>query len=281
MGAEIADTALNPLGQGGRAAARRGRVEGVPDRRGGQPRPGQGFHDIQPLLAQVIERIDLLYSRENPCDVTGVPTGYSELDQMTSGSAAGRSHHRRRAPEHGQDRVRAQHRRARRRGRERCRWRCSAWRCRARSSRCACSDRSRASTSTSCAPAGSPTRTGTASPTAVGKLHEAPIHIDETGSLNPLELRARARRLAAPVRQAGADRHRLPAADVVTDGKREENRATEISEISRSLKALAKELSVPGGRAVAAQPQRRPAARQAAGHVGPARVRRASSRTPT
>ena len=38
-----------------------------------------------------------------------------------------------------------------------------------------------------------------------------------------------------------------------------ENRATEISEISRSLKALAKELKVPVDRAVAAQPQRRAA----------------------
>ena len=43
-------------------------------------------------------------------------------------------------------------------------------------------------------------------------------------------------------------------------GSQGENRATEISEISRSLKALAKELSVPGDRAVAAQPRARDSA---------------------
>jgi replicative DNA helicase len=80
--------------------------------------------------------------------------------------------------------------------------------------------------------------------TAVGKLQAAPIHIDETPALNSLELRARARRLH---RQYGGlhliivDYLQLMSA---TNGK-SENRATEISEISRSLKALAKELEVP------------------------------------
>jgi replicative DNA helicase len=78
----------------------------------------------------------------------------------------------------------------------------------------------------------------------LGKLHDAPIHIDETGALNPLELRSRARRLARQYKGLGmviVDYLQL----MVTDGRREENRATELSEISRSLKALAKELSVP------------------------------------
>ncbi len=78
---------------------------------------------------------------------------------------------------------------------------------------------------------------------AVGKLHDAPILVDESGALNALELRARARRLH---RQYGAlglivvDYLQLMQAS--TQG---ENRATEISEISRSLKSLAKELKVP------------------------------------
>jgi replicative DNA helicase len=78
---------------------------------------------------------------------------------------------------------------------------------------------------------------------AVGKLNEAPIHIDETAALNALELRARARRLH---RQYG--RMGLIIVDylqLMSASSQGENRATEISEISRSLKALAKELQVP------------------------------------
>jgi replicative DNA helicase len=79
--------------------------------------------------------------------------------------------------------------------------------------------------------------------TAVGKLHDAPIHIDETPALNALELRARARRLHRQYGTLGmivVDY--LQLMESTSEG---ENRATEISEISRSLKALAKELKVP------------------------------------
>ena len=79
---------------------------------------------------------------------------------------------------------------------------------------------------------------------ALGRLSDAAIHIDETAALNALELRARARRLA---RQYGGKLGAivvdyLQLMQAVAQG---ENRATEISEISRSLKALAKELQVP------------------------------------
>jgi replicative DNA helicase len=77
----------------------------------------------------------------------------------------------------------------------------------------------------------------------MGRLHEAPIFIDETGALNAWELRARARRLKRQYSKLGlvvVDYLQLMSA--TTQG---ENRATEISEISRSLKALAKELEVP------------------------------------
>ncbi len=79
---------------------------------------------------------------------------------------------------------------------------------------------------------------------ALGRLNDAPIHIDETPALNAIELRARARRLSRQYGgKLGRDRRRLSAADAgVGEG---ENRATEISEISRSLKSLAKELKVP------------------------------------
>src|SRR3990172_9246853 len=78
---------------------------------------------------------------------------------------------------------------------------------------------------------------------AVGKVHDAPIHIDETPALNCLELRARARRMHRQYQGLGlvvVDYLQLMSSTSYGD-----NRATEISEISRSLKALAKELHVP------------------------------------
>src|SRR3954466_14695774 len=52
-------------------------------------RKDQGLLEIKPVLARVFERIDHLYHRDNPSDVTGVPTGYQKIDQMTSGLQAG------------------------------------------------------------------------------------------------------------------------------------------------------------------------------------------------
>lgn len=73
-------------------------------------------------------------------------------------------------------------------------------------------------------------------------IREAPLYIDETGALSPLELRARARRLK--------NRHDIGL--IVIDyiqlmqvPSSRDNRTNEISEISRNLKALAKELNVP------------------------------------
>ena len=103
--------------------------------------------------------------------------------------------------------------------------------------------RSGGSTSIACAPAVCSTTTGSASRRRSGRLNDAPIQIDETPALNALEVRARARRLHRQYGKLGlivVDYLQLMSA--TGDG---ENRATEISEISRSLKALAKELSVP------------------------------------
>src|SRR5437016_197405 len=52
-------------------------------------RLGQGLLEIKPVLARVFERIDHLYHRDNPSDVTGVPTGFIDLDRMTAGLQPG------------------------------------------------------------------------------------------------------------------------------------------------------------------------------------------------
>ena len=80
---------------------------------------------------------------------------------------------------------------------------------------------------------------------AIGLLNKAPMLIDETGSLSSLELRARARRMARKYGKVGLvviDYLQLMAGKGGTSG---DNRTTEISEISRSLKSLAKEMGCP------------------------------------
>ena len=52
-------------------------------------RGAQNFQDIGKLLADVVERIETLYNRDDPSDVTGVPTGFADLDRMTSGFQPG------------------------------------------------------------------------------------------------------------------------------------------------------------------------------------------------
>ena len=82
---------------------------------------------------------------------------------------------------------------------------------------------------------------------AVQKMSEAQIFIDETGGLNPMELRSRARRLSRQCGKLGLII--IDYLQLMSGSSSGENRATEISEISRSLKSLAKELDVPGDRA--------------------------------
>jgi len=78
---------------------------------------------------------------------------------------------------------------------------------------------------------------------AMGKLYDAPLFIDETPGLNPIDLRARARRLSRQCGKLG-----LIVIDYLQlmSGTRDaDNRTAELSEISRSVKSLAKELHVP------------------------------------
>ena len=77
---------------------------------------------------------------------------------------------------------------------------------------------------------------------AVQMLSQASLFIDDTPSLSPAELRARARRLK---REHGLSLIVIDYLQLMQISGSVENRATEIAEISRGLKSLAKELSVP------------------------------------
>jgi replicative DNA helicase len=98
--------------------------------------------------------------------------------------------------------------------------------------------------------------------TAMGRLGEAPIFIDDSAMVNALEIRAKCRRLKAEMKGLGLiiiDYIQLMQGRKATD-----NRVQEVSEISRSLKTLARELSVPVvalsqlSRAVEARQNKRP-----------------------
>ena len=96
---------------------------------------------------------------------------------------------------------------------------------------------------------------------AAGKLSEASIFIDDTPAISGLELRAKARRLKA---HHDIQLIILDYLQLMRGKERSENRQQEISEISRSLKALARELDVPLiaisqlSRAVESRSDRRP-----------------------
>ncbi len=205
-------------------------------------RTRQGFMEIQPILTQVMERIDLLYHKDNPSDITGVPTGYNDLDQKTSGLQPGDLIIIAGRPSMGKTALAlnmAEHVAVENK------------------LPVAVFSMEMSGTQLAMRMLGSigrldqhKLRTGRLSDddwnrltNAVGKLHDAPILIDESAALNALELRARARRVHRQYGSLGlivVDYLQLMQAS--TQG---ENRATEISEISRSLKALAKELKVP------------------------------------
>jgi replicative DNA helicase len=77
---------------------------------------------------------------------------------------------------------------------------------------------------------------------AAGKLSEAPIFIDDTPAISVMELRAKARRLKA---HQDIQLMILDYLQLMRGSGSSENRQQEISDISRSLKALARELSIP------------------------------------
>ena len=108
---------------------------------------------------------------------------------------------------------------------------------------------------------------------AMNALAEAPIYIDDTPNISTMELRTKARRLQA---ESGLDLLIVDYLQLMQSSvqSRDANRVQEVSEISRGLKALARELQVP---VVALQPAVAPggdARVQGAAPLGPARVGR-------
>src|SRR3954462_14407274 len=224
-------------------------------------RRDQGLLEIKPVLARVFEKIDHLYHRDNPSDVTGVPTGYVDIDKMTSGLQQGDLIIIAARPSMAKTALAlniAEHVAV------------------DNGLPVAIFSMEMSSTQLAMRMLGSiarvdqhKMRTGRLNDKewgdlsdAMGKLHETPIYIDESGALTALEVRARARRLKRQYSKLGLiviDYLQLMAAT-----GQGENRATEISEISRSLKGMAKELDVPVialsqlNRAVDQRPDRRP-----------------------
>ncbi len=260
VGDEIAASALNPLGREAKQLLDEAEKKVFEIKDAGS-RTTEGFIPIQPLLGKVVDRIQELYDRDNPSDITGIPTGFTDLDHKTSGLQPGDMVIVAGRPSMGKTAFAlnmAEH---------------------------------------VALVAGLPVaifsmempgtqlamrflssvgkldahrvRTGKLNDDewqrmtyALGKLHEAPIHIDETPALNATELRARARRLYRQCGKLG-----LIVVDylqLMSSVGQGENRATEISEISRSIKALAKELHVPVvalsqlSRNVESRPNKRP-----------------------
>src|SRR3954449_7861615 len=224
-------------------------------------RKDQGLLEIKPVLARVFERIDHLYHRDNPSDVTGVPTGYAKIDQMTSGLQGGDLIIVAARPSMGKTALAlniAEHVAV------------------DNGLPVAVFSMEMSATQLAQRMLGSiarvdqhKMRTGKLSDRewgdlsdAMAKLHETPIYIDEAGALTALEVRARARRLKRQYSKLGLIV--IDYIQLMSATSQGENRATEISEISRSLKAMAKELEVPVvalsqlNRAVDQRPDRRP-----------------------
>ena len=242
-GTEIAEAAYNPAGRD--AAAMIDEAEAkvfLIAEQGAKSK--QGFVKIDPLLTETVERIDMLYSRENKDDVIGLATGYVDLDRMTSGLQAGELIVIAARPSMGKtalamnivEHVALQLKKA-----------------------AAVFSMEMSGSQLALRMIGSvgrvdqhKLRTGTFEESewpklvdAVGRLNDSQIHIDDTAGLNALEVRSRARRLH---RQCGG--LSLIVVDYLqlmsgTANSREENRATEVAEISRGLKSLAKELKLP------------------------------------
>jgi replicative DNA helicase len=240
-GDEISESALNPMGRDTKTLLDEAEQKVFAIAESGA-RHQTGFVHINPLLSEVVDRIQELHDRDNPSDITGVPTGYLDLDQQTSGlqpgdliiiagrPSMGKTAFALNIGEHVAVNAGLP---------------VAVFSMEMGGSQLAL----RMLTSIGRLDA-SRVRTGKLNDQewsqlsfALGKLHEAPIYIDETGGINPIDLRARARRLHRQCGKLGLII--IDYIQLMVGARQSDNRANEVSEISRSLKALAKELEVP------------------------------------
>jgi replicative DNA helicase len=243
IGTEIADSAYAQLGKDASILIdeAEAKVFQIAEARS---KSRQGFVKINPLLTETVEQIDKLYSRENKNDIIGLSTGLVDLDKITAGLQEGQLIIVAGRPSMGKTTIvmnMAEHVAL------------------TEKKAVAVFSMEMSGPQLAMRMIGSvgrvdqhQLRTATFKDDdwprlvdAVGKLNEGPMYIDDTAGLNVLEVRSRARRLH---RQCGG--LALVVIDYLqlmsgTGHGGQENRATEIAEISRSLKSLAKELKVP------------------------------------
>ena len=241
VGDEIAGNALNPAGRDVKQLLDDAEQRIFQIAEAGN-RSNNGFVAIQPLLGEVVERMETLLARDSQSDITGVATGFADLDRMTSGLQPGDMVVVAGRPSMGKTAFAlniAEHV-----GVE-LRLPVAIFSLEMSGPQLATRFLSSVGRIES-----SKLRTGRLTDdewdrmtVALGKLHEAPIHIDETGAINSTDLRARARRLHRQFGKLGLII--IDYLQLMSSNRDGENRATEISEISRSIKALAKELQVP------------------------------------
>jgi replicative DNA helicase len=198
-----------------------------------------GLKAVREVLPQTIDRIDALH--QNPGAFTGVPTGYTELDRLTAGLQPGDLVIVAGRPSMGKTTLAvniAEH---------------AAISHKLGTAIFSMEMAAEQLTLRMISSLGrvnqSHLRTGQLSAedwpritSATEVLAQAQIYIDETPALTPTEIRARSRRLK---REKGLGLIVVDYLQLMSVPGTKENRATEISEISRSLKALARELSLP------------------------------------
>ncbi len=202
-------------------------------------RRGSGFVSLRKILPQTIDRLDELQNSEG--HITGLATGFDDLDKMTAGLQAGDLVVVAGRPSMGKTSLAmniAEHAAI-----------SAAVPVAIFSMEMSSEQLSFRMISSLGRVNQSHLRTGNFSDedwhrinAAVSLMSDAKIFIDDTPALNPTEVRARSRRLR---REHGLGLIVLDYLQLMQVPGTAENRATEISQISRSLKALAKELSVP------------------------------------
>ncbi len=198
-----------------------------------------GFKSLKQILPQAVDRIDLLHQSEG--DITGISTGYIEFDKMTAGLQQGDLIIIAGRPSMGKTTLAVNIAENAAIGSK---VPTAIFSMEMPSQQLAfrmISSLGRVD-QTHLRTGNFPDEDWSRINTAVQLMSEAPIFIDDSPSLSPTEIRARARRLH---REHNLGLIIIDYLQLMQVEGSKENRATELSEISRSLKALAKELEVP------------------------------------